>query len=103
MTARQLTFSRRALLARVAAGVSLGVAVVPEALAEETVLSEDETAARAVQYVGDAARAANAKPGQTCANCSLSDSKPDAQLGHCTLFAGRLVQAAGWCTAWSNM
>jgi hypothetical protein len=103
MAGMQVNFTRRALLARVAVGVAVTVAAAPEALAEESVVSEDEAAARAVQYVSDAARAANAKPGQTCANCSLSDSKPGAQLGHCTLFAGRLVQSAGWCAAWTNM
>jgi hypothetical protein len=83
-------------------------------------LDEDAPDAQALSYVHDAADVdADAHPryeaGQVCANCSLyqdgvagvvqteSGQVPVGEVsgwGGCTIFPGRLVNAAGWCSAW---
>ena len=62
------------------------------------------TAAAALGYVEDSTKAdakkfPNHKPDQTCANCNLlqgtaGDWRP------CGIFAGKTVNAKGWCSAW---
>ena len=64
---------------------------------------KDPTAA-ALGYVEDSTKAdakkfPNHKPDQTCANCNLlqgtaGDWRP------CGIFAGKTVNAKGWCSAW---
>jgi hypothetical protein len=92
--------SRRALLTRVALGLSLS----PMALAAEPpLLSEKDSKAREVHYVEDASRAKDAQPGANCSNCSIYSSPAGATAGQCTLFPGKLVKAAGWCSSWSGL
>jgi phage I-like protein len=85
-----------------ASGGMLGAA----ARAQPTQVDEKEPQAAALNYVDDAAKAAARKlpkyaPGQVCANCSLYQAKAAADpAGPCALFAGRLVAAKGWCSAW---
>jgi hypothetical protein len=98
--------SRRAMLLRVATGLSL----VPLALSKSSrvqaagmaLLSEKEPAAQAVHYVEDASRAKDAQPGSNCSNCSIYSAADDTQ-GSCTLFKDKLVKAAGWCSSWSGL
>jgi hypothetical protein len=83
-------------------------------------LDENDPDAQALAYTHDAANVdADAHPrfapGQVCANCSLYQTRlggevqaetgadPVAEVpgwGGCTIFPGRLVNAAGWCSAW---
>jgi hypothetical protein len=97
---------RRAILQRVALGLSVGALGTTPARtansASEPLLREQDTAARKVHYVEDAGRAREAQAGATCANCSIYSAVGDAQ-GRCTLFKGKLVKAAGWCNAWSGL
>ncbi|HET6602666.1 MAG TPA: high-potential iron-sulfur protein [Xanthomonadaceae bacterium] len=63
----------------------------------------DPTAA-ALGYVEDAttvdaAKHANYKAGQTCANCNLIQAE-SGDWRPCALFPGKAVAAEGWCTAW---
>jgi len=37
---------------------------------------------------------------QVCANCQVYAGKPSDPRGPCAVFAGRLVAASGWCSAW---
>lgn len=37
---------------------------------------------------------------QVCANCQVYAGKPDDRGGPCAVFAGKLVPARGWCSAW---
>ena len=98
--------ARRALLKQAA----LGVAIVPLALArspaalgaELPLISEQDAAARAVHYVEDASRAKAAASGADCSNCSIYGASGPAR-GSCTLFPGKLVKAAGWCSSWSSL
>jgi hypothetical protein len=98
--------SRRAILRQVAFGLSagaLGFARVPVGnSANEPLLSEQDPAAKKVHYVEDASHAHEAQPGADCSNCSIY-AAVGATQGSCTLFKGKLVKAAGWCTAWSGL
>lgn len=42
---------------------------------------------------------------QNCSGCALYTkvgSKDGAELGKCSIFAGQLVHATGWCTTWNK-
>jgi hypothetical protein len=98
--------ARRALLKQAALGLTLAplaLARSPPALgAEPPLLNEREAAAAAVHYVADASRAKGATSGADCSNCSIYGAT-DATQGTCTLFPGKLVKAAGWCSSWSGL
>jgi hypothetical protein len=97
---------RRALLKQAALGLSmapLALAGTPAALgASPPLLTEQDPAAQAVHYVEDASRAKGAAAGADCSNCSIYSSV-GADRGSCTLFPGKLVKAAGWCSSWSGL
>lgn len=97
-------FTRRAILGRVAMGLSLGSIVVPRTQADTpALLKESDPQAQAVHYVADASRSREAaSSGANCSNCSLYNPG-DATTGGCTLFKARRVEAAGWCNAWSGL
>lgn len=98
--------SRRSVLKRFIAATALtplAIDVRAALAADEPLLREDEPAAQDVQYVEAASRSKAAKPGQTCANCSVFDGATGATQGHCVLFSGKLVKAAGWCAGWTNL
>jgi hypothetical protein len=99
------TLSRRRLLERLALAVSLTPVTlrsVPGALAADAPpLSVSAPEAQAVKYVEDAKKASGATPGSNCANCALYQGAYGSTQGPCQLFAGRLVKAGGWCTAWA--
>jgi hypothetical protein len=97
---------RRVLLGRTGAALALAplLALTRGARgADLPLVSEQDPAAKAVQYVEDASRAKGATSGATCASCSLYSAQGDAPAGACTLFPGKLVKAAGWCNAWSSL
>jgi hypothetical protein len=71
--------------------------------ADAPLIAPTDPAAVAVQYVEDAAHAKNAESGSRCANCALYEGPPDSVQGPCSLFAGKQVKAAGWCSAWSSL
>ncbi|HEY1726282.1 MAG TPA: high-potential iron-sulfur protein [Steroidobacteraceae bacterium] len=104
MSARESP-ERRALLQRLALGLSLGAVLAEQRVAPAAapaLLSEQDPAAKAVQYVEDAKRAKGAESGADCSSCSLYGSTgPD--RGSCTLFPGKLVKSAGWCSKWSGL
>ncbi len=97
---------RRALLKRTAVGLSIAPLALgrsPAALgADLPLISEQDPAAKAVHYLEDASRAKEATSGTDCSNCSLYGAA-GAKQGTCTLFPGKLVKAAGWCSAWSGL
>jgi hypothetical protein len=103
--AHGLNLERRGLLRQL--GLILSLPALTEARAARSAqlapLSESDPSAQAQQYVSDASRAKGADPGSNCANCSLYGATGDATQGTCTLFAGKLVKAAGWCRAWSGL
>ena len=105
--ADRLNLERRGLLRQLGLILSLPALALSEARparsAQPAALSESDPSAQAQQYVTDASRAKGADPGSNCGNCSLYGATSDATQGTCTLFAGKLVKAAGWCRAWSGL
>ena len=95
--------SRRDVLRLLAIGVSLQtVASTMAHAAEMPLLREDDPKAKELSYVEDAHHAPTAKPGDTCANCSLYSGATGSTQGGCSLFANNQVKGAGWCTAWTD-
>jgi hypothetical protein len=99
---RRIDDARRMLLKNLAAGLSL-VPLAASRAADAPLLAEDDPAAKVVHYVDDAGRAKDAQPGANCANCIQYTPGPGEGRGSCKLFAGKLVKAAGWCSAWSDL
>jgi hypothetical protein len=67
-------------------------------------ISVDDPAARALGYSFDAATVDNAKypehlKGQSCRKCAQFKGGPNDAWGPCMVFAGKQVDARGWCTA----
>ena len=81
----------------------LGIAAT--ASAQPKRVDENEQQAQALGYKHDVAKVDKAKfknfqPGQLCSNCNLFKGAESAAWGPCDIFAGREVNAKGWCTAW---
>lgn len=97
------SLSRRRLLERLALAVWLTPVTLRSAplAADAPLLSVSAPEAQAVKYVEDVKQASGATPGSSCANCALYQGAYGSTQGPCQLFAGRLVKAGGWCTAWA--
>jgi len=52
--------------------------------------------AKALGYVNAAPN-----PSKSCASCQLYKGSSRAEWGPCPVFSGKLVNARGWCSAWS--
>ena len=82
--------------------VPLGGALAGTASAAD-VVSETNPQAAALGYKADATKATARKDAKAdCSNCNFYSGKAGAANGPCQLFAGNLVQAKGWCTAWAK-
>jgi len=107
MTDDSTSNSRRKFLTNTALGVAAlplaGLAFnTPRARAEQPRLDENAPEAEAVNYVHDAADAADDpayEEGQVCSNCALWTGNDD-EWGGCAVFPGQLVNADGWCNVW---
>ena len=69
-------------------------------------LSVDDPQAKSLAYVEDTttidtARQPRFKAGQACSNCALYQKKDDPDWGGCSIFPGKLVAAAGWCSVYA--
>jgi len=64
-------------------------------------LSEDDSTAKALNYVHDAAAAPadKRKEGSLCRNCNLVQSAAG-EWRPCSLFPGKAVNENGWCLGW---
>jgi len=90
-------------------GALIGVAAVPvtailgRAEAAAGPVDPNEPQAKSLGYVTDATKVdakanPNFKPGQLCANClQVPKGKETGAQVPCNIFAGRLVEAKGWC------
>ncbi len=66
-------------------------------------VSEADPTAAALGYKMDASKAANRKDTTAfCGTCNLYSGKPGASDGPCGIFGGKLVNAKGWCSAWTK-
>jgi hypothetical protein len=93
-------------------GALIGVAAVPvtailgRAEAAAGPVDPNEPQAKSLGYVTDASKVdakanPNFKPGQHCANClQVAKGKEGGAQVPCNIFAGRLVEANGWCKVW---
>jgi membrane protease subunit (stomatin/prohibitin family) len=91
----------------VAAGMRAAATIAQAAKpgAQSKRVDENEPQAQALGYKHDAAKVdrekfKNYQPGQLCANCNFYKGKDGDAWGPCDLFAGREVNAKGWCSAW---
>lgn len=69
-------------------------------------VSLDDPQAKALGYVHDAtsvdqSKYARYQSGQACHNCALFQSKGDDEWARCSIFPGKLVNSAGWCSAYA--
>ena len=90
-------------------GALIGVAAVPvtallgRAEAAAGPVDPNEPQAKSLGFVIDATKVdakanPNFKPGQMCANClQVPKGKETGAQVPCNIFAGRLVEAKGWC------
>ncbi len=60
----------------------------------------NDSVAKAVKYVEDHNKSPESK-GNHCATCGFY-TKKDADKGTCTIFAGKMVKANGWCASWNK-
>ncbi|WP_413557208.1 high-potential iron-sulfur protein [Bdellovibrio sp. HCB209] len=63
-----------------------------------------DTVAKAVKYVEDHSKAADAK-GNHCSTCGFyakKEVRAGKEVGTCTIFAGKLVAGPGWCASWNK-
>jgi hypothetical protein len=71
-----------------------GLFISSTARADLPALDPNDPAARGRDYV-----AKSAKSGAYCGNCSLYKDTGNS-MGSCTLFTGKSVAYAGWCSGW---
>lgn len=74
--------------------------------AEMPKLKVDDPQAKALAYVEDATSVDSAKQpryqaGQLCSNCALFQNSDGADWAGCSIFPGKLVSAAGWCSVYA--
>jgi hypothetical protein len=91
-------------LALGAAGVAVGVRGVRGA--EAAKLDVHDPQAVALGYVENAGQVDSKKypqyvSGSNCDNCLQLQGKPGNNYRPCTLFSGKLVAVAGWCSGWT--
>jgi hypothetical protein len=106
MTSRASHPSRRRFIKMSVAGLTaapLANALLTGSAQAVDSVSESDPTATALDYKMDATKAANRKDTTAvCGNCSLYSGKPGAVDGPCSVFGGKLVNAKGWCTAWTK-
>jgi hypothetical protein len=91
------SFSRRTLAKGLIAGVMVPAfgLVAPTLFAQNVALDPGDPTAKALGYVTK-----STIPEKTCANCSQYTGAAGGSKGGCTIFPGKDVTAAGYCTAW---
>lgn len=103
-------FTRRRFLATVAVAVPAGAVLMNAATAADLPhLDVNDPSAKALLYVPDAKNVDTKNPGaaryvagQHCANCQVIQGKDGEAFRPCAIFPGKLVAAAGWCSAWAK-
>jgi hypothetical protein len=87
---------QRGLIASVLAPVA-GLFIDRVAYSEVRALDPNESTAKALGYV-----IRSEKSDATCGNCSLFHARVHEAIGPCTIFPGKSVASAGWCTSWAK-
>jgi hypothetical protein len=98
------SISRREALQTLAGAA--GVAALPRHAFAAARLDVKDPAAVAAGYVENASQVdgkkySNYVHGSSCANCLQLQGTPGNAYRPCDFFQGKLVAAAGWCSAWT--
>ncbi len=101
-----LNFSRRRFVqsaGAVAAFGATGLAMRSAEAGELPKVDENGPMAKALNYVHDAktADAAKRMSVRFCYNCALYAGGEDDAWAECSIFPGKVVAGAGWCSAWA--
>ena len=106
MSSSNVDYRRRKVLKLAVTGITavpLSGLMLPNSArsAELPRLSEDDSTAKALKYVHDAASAPadKRKEGSLCKNCNLIQST-EGEWRPCSLFPGKAVNENGWCLGW---
>jgi len=97
---RNEKISRRVLLNQAIAAAALipGFVLTRQALGAATApLDPADPTAKALAYTE-----ASAKPDQNCANCAQFQGNAGDSRAACSIFPGKTVAAAGWCSVWAK-
>jgi hypothetical protein len=106
-TSGQARTSRRDLLKGLALGAAgAAIGARPANGADAAKVDIHDPQAVALGYVESASQVDAKKypqfvAGSNCDNCLQLQGKPGNNYRPCTLFAGKLVAVAGWCTGWT--
>jgi len=97
--------SRRVFMMQVVAGSSVLAVGSAMAQASPPKVSEKDPQAMALGYSEDTTKVDARKypkhtPEQKCATCQLFVAKGKEDYGNCPLYAGKVVSASGWCSAY---
>ena len=74
-----------------------GIFINAAAYGDSPALDPSEPAAKALGYVTK-----STKPDANCGNCSQYQAKSGDAMGPCSLFPGKSVASAGWCSGWAK-
>ena len=93
---------------QLSAGAAAGLLVHPGSKAQADDLpqiTEDDPVGMALKYTHDASSvdpALRTQPAadQSCANCAQLQGNEGDEWRPCAIFAGKLVNANGWCSVW---
>ena len=88
-------------------GVASSLALSRQAFADAPKVAESDPTAQALGYKDNASKVDKAKfakyaPGQDCGNCSFYQGKASDPYAPCPMFAGKQVEAKGWCSAYNK-
>src|ERR1700722_1331766 len=102
---RQARSARRNVLKCLALGAA-GAAMGARGAAQTAKVDVHDPQAVALGYVENASQVDTKKypqyaPGSNCDNCLQLQGKPGNNYRPCTLFSGKLVAVAGWCSGWT--
>jgi High potential iron-sulfur protein len=75
-----------------------GLFINTAAYGDSAPLDPSEPTAKALNYVTKSAKA-----DAYCGNCSQYKGKAGDAMGPCTIFPGKSVASAGWCSGWVKM
>jgi hypothetical protein len=97
--------SRRRVLLMLGAAAA-GLPLAPARAVEAAKVDVHDPQAVALGYVENANQVDRKKytqfvAGSNCDNCLQLQGKPGNDFRPCTLFSGKLVAVAGWCTGWT--
>jgi High potential iron-sulfur protein len=99
-----MTTTRRSFIATVAAA---GATVMTNEAFAQTKMDEANGQAISLGYMHDTTKVDGKKypkheKSQQCSTCMLWQSKASDPWGNCPLFAGKQVNAKGWCRSWAK-